>query len=104
MLDMVKELNRERHGPPLPVAAARSEPAAKRPESNQHHDGISVVQRFGLDQPRIEIPEKASRLRHRPCEHVDLKDLQQMFGPVRQYDGDEQSQRQLMPFSVESIG
>jgi archaeosine synthase beta-subunit len=102
VLDVMPELDAERHRPPPPIFHA-GKPRTEDPQPNQHHQRVGVVQHFGLHQPWVEQPEHAERFRHRPAEHVDLKSLKKMFAPVRKDDDDEGTQGQLVVLTVQTV-
>ena len=62
VLDVVEELDRERDRPP-PAIADAGKAAAERPQPDQHHDGIAVVESFGLDDPGKEVADESPRFR-----------------------------------------
>ena len=102
VLDVVKELDGERDRPPAMVIHA-GEPRSQQPEAGEHHQRVPVVQRFRLHEPGEEISQRAARLGHRPAQRIDLKRLQQVLGPVREHDHHEDTQRQLVPGTVQPL-
>ena len=57
MLDVVRELDYECCIPPL--ARLTDETRAEQDQPDEHDDGVSVVDRFALHQPREEVTERS---------------------------------------------
>src|SRR4051812_1433900 len=102
MLNVVPELDAERDGPPL--APLADEALAQRPQTDQHHQRVAVVQRFRADQPRIKKAEDAARLGPRPVQHVNLPGLDQVLRPVPQDDNHEKLESTFVPAAVQLVG
>ena len=99
VLDVVPELNAERDRPPGQGAALES--AAHRPDADEHDQGVGVMQQLRFDQKREPVAENPARFGDRPAEHIDLKSLNEMLGPVRQHDDEKDAKSRSMPFGVE---
>src|SRR6185369_194082 len=95
MLDVMPELDHERDCPPLTRSSSEAFPQC--PNSNEHHDRITVVQNFGAHEPRKEQTENAAGARTRPAKHVNLVSLRQMLGPVREDDERKSIECAFMP-------
>src|SRR5829696_9547377 len=98
MLDVVPELNHERDSPPFARCSGKT--FSQRPNPDEHHDRVTVVQHFGAHQPRKEQTEKAARTRPRPAKHVYLISLREMLSPVRQHDDSEKIERAFVPNAI----
>ncbi len=101
VLDVVPELNDQGHVPPGPRGAG--EPGPQQPDAEQHHHGVGVVEHLGLDQPGVPEPQDPERLRDGPFQHVDLKRLRQVLGPMAQHHHHEDLQGPLVPFRVQAL-
>src|SRR6185369_8735611 len=101
MLDVMPELDHERDRPPL--ARGPSEAFPQRPNSDKHHDRITVVQHFRADEPRKEQTENAAGARARPAKHVNLVSLRQMLGPVREDDERKSIECAFMPNVIQLV-
>src|SRR5579862_3529601 len=101
MLEVVPELDDECNRPPFASSAGKSLP--QNPNANQHHQGIAIVQYFGLDEPRIPEAKYPVGFWPGPPHHVNLIGLDQMLAPVRQYNDHKYLQRSLMPHRVQFV-
>src|SRR5215475_15781638 len=95
------KLDIERNHPPGSRAA--DETAAQDPETDEHDEGIPVVQRLRGHEPGEPESQHAAGLFHWPVERVDLQGLRQMLGPMRQDDRHENLETALMPRAVETL-
>ena len=59
---------------------------AQHPDTDEHDDGVAVVQGLGFDQPGIPQTKNSIGLRARPSHDINLVSLDQMLAPVRQHD------------------
>ena len=98
----MEELDRQRDGPPAAIEDT-GKAGAEHPQPNQHDDGIAVVQRLGLDDPREEVADKSTRFGNGPSEAVDLESLEEMLRPVGQHDCREQAQREFVLGAVQTL-
>lgn len=101
VFDVMPELDRESNGPPFPRRTRKT--LSQHPNSNQHHDRIAVMQNLRADKPRIKQTEDTIRRRPRPAEHINLKSLREVLGPVREHDQHKQVQRAFMPNRIEFL-
>src|SRR5580704_8299768 len=101
MLDVMPELDHQRHCPPCSCGSA--EPLAEYPKPDQHHQSVAVVKRFRLDQPRVPKAQNAVSLRAWPAHHKNLIGLHEVFTPVSKHDKHEDLQRTLMPHGVQLL-
>src|SRR5690606_13030666 len=84
VLDVMPELDPEGDHPPGTGKSGKA--FTKDKNADQHDQRIAVVQHLGFYEPGKPEPEHATRLGDRPAQHVDLKSLREVFGPVRQHD------------------
>jgi len=101
VFDVVPELNNQRDRPPLTRGSGKA--FAEYPNSNEHYEGITVVQDLSSDEPRKEETQDAVCTRPWPAEHVNLKGLREVFGPVREYDEHKQVERPLVPNGIQLL-
>src|SRR5580692_7915711 len=99
MLDVVPELNPERHHPPGVRNPSKTFP--QEPETNQHYQGVAIMQGFRLDQPRV--PQTKQTVGHwtRPSHHINLIGLKKVLCPVTEHDQHEYLKRAFVPLGVE---
>jgi archaeosine synthase beta-subunit len=102
VFDVMPELNAERNRPPAAICHA-GKPGPERPQPNQHHERIAVVENFGFHEPRIIQAEQTQRFGHWPSEHVNLKRLEEMLAPMREHDDREYPQRELVILTVQPV-
>ena len=79
------------------------ETASQHPESDQHHERVRVVERFGFDHPREEVANQSPGFRDRPAKDVDLETLEQMLSPMGEDDHHEQTQGHLVLGPIEAL-
>src|SRR5215217_1805933 len=101
MLDVMPELDHERDRPPLTRGPGEAFP--QRPNSNKHHDRVTVVEHLGAHEPRKEQTENAAGARPRPAKHVNLVSLRQMLSPVREDDERKSIERAFMPNRIQLV-
>src|SRR5262245_43589897 len=101
MLDVMPELNHERHSPPLPRCSGKT--FSESPDSDQHHDRVSIMQHFRAYKPRKAEAKNAIGLQPGPTENVKLVSLREMLRPVCQHDEGKNMQRALMPNAVQFV-
>src|ERR1043165_6158331 len=101
VLDVMPELDYERDGPPFTRRSGKT--FAQRPDADEHHDRIAVVQHLGAHEPRIKEAQHAACFWSWPTEHVNLVSLHEMFGPVPEHDEHEEAERALVPNAVQLI-
>src|SRR5689334_25076794 len=93
------ELDHEGDGPPF--TRSSGEAFSQRPDSDQHHDRVTVVQHFRADEPWIKQAKHAARLWPWPAEHVNLVSLREMFGPVPEHDEHKKIESAFVPDAVQ---
>src|SRR3984885_1338312 len=101
MLDVMPELDHERHRPPGSSSSCKA--FAQYPYPDEHHHGVAIVQRLRLDEPRIPQTDQAIGLRSRPSHDINLVSLEQMLSPMRQDNKQEDLQRALVPLGIELL-
>src|SRR5579863_7324495 len=102
MFNVMPELNPKGNHPPGVRNSGKA--LAKHPQADQHHQGVAVVQSFGLNQPRVPQPDKAICPRPRPSHDINLISLEKMFTPVRQHYKHKDLQTALVPARIELVG
>src|ERR1700733_2012467 len=83
VLDVVPELDDQRHRPPFPGQAGES--LAQYPDTDQHDERVAVVERFRTHQPRVKQAQHAAGLSPWPAQVIYLPRLGQMFRPMSQH-------------------
>src|ERR1700722_8321102 len=101
MFYVMPELNPERDHPPGMRAPGKA--FSEYPNADQHDQGVAIMQRFGLNQPRIPQTEQAQSLRARPSHDIDLVSLNQMLRPMTEHNHHKDLQRALMPTGIELL-
>src|SRR6185295_6243095 len=99
MLDVMPELDHERDRPPLPRRSGKT--LSQRPNPDEHHDRVTIMQHFRTHEPRKEQTENAAGARPRPTEHINLVSLGEVLSPVREDDECKHVQRAFVPDAVQ---
>lgn len=101
MLDVMPKLDHERDGPPFTRSPGETFP--EHPKSNEHHDGIAVVQQLGSHEPGKEQSKNTVGTWPRPAEHVNLKRLSQVLSPVGQHYEHEHIEGAFVPNAIQLL-
>src|SRR6266540_2302162 len=99
VLDVVPELDDQRHGPP--ELRTTREPTPQYPKTDEHHHGVPVMEPFLRDQNREQLAQHAARLRAGQAQAPDLVRLNEMLRPVREHDHEERVERDAVIPAVE---
>src|SRR5678815_2912440 len=99
VLDVMPKLDHERDGPPPTRGAGKT--FSQRPDTNEHHDRVTVVHQLGAHEPREKETEHAASFWSWPAEHVNLIRLREMLGPVCQHDNHQEIECAFVPNAVQ---
>src|SRR6185503_2714448 len=101
MLDVMPKLDHQSDGPPFMRGPSKTSPEC--PETNKHHDGITVVHELRTHEPGKKQTKNPSRLRARPAQYINLIGLAQMFGPMGQHNQHEQIKCASVPNAIQLL-